>query len=218
MAITIKQLEVWMKATEDEHLEFKEAKKRFATEELAKYCCALANEGGGHLVLGVTNKRPRTVVGSAACPDLGRAKGDIYRDLGIRVDAWEVDHPAGRVVVFQVPGYIVGAPIHYKGSYLMRAGEDVVPMGPDRLRSMLMPSQVVDFSAEFCPGAAMTDLNPDAIEQFRKLWQKKSGLVTLEQLDHERLLIDAELISEGRVTYAALLLFGTRAALGRHLA
>ena len=58
------QLSAWMASTEDEHLEFKEAKNRFDFEELVKYCCALANEGGGHVILGVTDKQPRRVVGS----------------------------------------------------------------------------------------------------------------------------------------------------------
>jgi ATP-dependent DNA helicase RecG len=103
MTVTIEQLDAWLMATEDEDLEFKEAKGSFAYDKLAKYCCALANESGGHLILGVTDKRPRTVVGSRAFQDLGRTKGDIYRDLRIRVGAWEIDHPDGRVVVFEVP-------------------------------------------------------------------------------------------------------------------
>lgn len=219
VTITIDHLEAWMQATEDEHLEFKEAKKRFASEDLARYCCALANESGGHLILGVTNKRPRIVVGSSACPDLGRAKGDIYRDLGIRIEVWEVAHPAGRVVIIEVPSLLPGMPVSYKGSYLMRVGEDLVPMDNDKLRSLLSTGQpVVDFSAQFCTGATIADLNPDAIERFRILWQKKSGLISLEHIGHEQLLIDAELVSDGRITYAALLLFGTKEALGKHLA
>jgi len=47
MNVTLEQLKTWMKASEDEHLEFKEAKERFDFEKLVKYCVALANEGGG---------------------------------------------------------------------------------------------------------------------------------------------------------------------------
>jgi len=45
-----------MDSKEDEHLEFEEAKNSYEFEELVKYCVALANEGGGWMVLGVTNK------------------------------------------------------------------------------------------------------------------------------------------------------------------
>jgi len=57
-----------LNAKEGHHFEFKEAKNRFGTKEAAEYLCALSNHGGGRLVLGVTDKRPRKVVGSNACP------------------------------------------------------------------------------------------------------------------------------------------------------
>jgi ATP-dependent DNA helicase RecG len=41
----LQQLHAWLAAPENEHLEFKEAKKEFHFEKLAKYCAALANEG-----------------------------------------------------------------------------------------------------------------------------------------------------------------------------
>jgi len=58
MNTDLAQLQTWLNAGEDEHLEFKEAKNRYDFEELVKYCVALANEGGGTMILGVTDKRP----------------------------------------------------------------------------------------------------------------------------------------------------------------
>lgn len=40
-----------LEAQEGEHTQFKEAKNRFDFGEAAKCCCALANNGGGKLVL-----------------------------------------------------------------------------------------------------------------------------------------------------------------------
>ena len=57
---------------EDERTEFKEAKTDFSFEKLARYCAALSNEGGGKLVLGVTDKNPRRIVGTQAFHDLNR--------------------------------------------------------------------------------------------------------------------------------------------------
>ena len=63
---TLADLATWLASpTETEHLEFKEARNQFDTRKLIDYCCALANERGGYLVLGVTNSRPRRVVGTA---------------------------------------------------------------------------------------------------------------------------------------------------------
>lgn len=53
MTIAIEKLQKWLDAREDEHLEFKEAKTNFHFGTLVKYCVALANEGGGKMILGV---------------------------------------------------------------------------------------------------------------------------------------------------------------------
>ena len=67
MTISPEQLDLWLALpSEGQRLEFKEAKNQFDNATLFEYCIAIANEGGGHLVLGVTNKRPRRVVGSKA--------------------------------------------------------------------------------------------------------------------------------------------------------
>src|SRR5688572_3861309 len=97
------QLARWLDANEDEHLEFKEANNRFDFELLVKYCCALANERGGHIVLGVTDQRPRKVVGSAAFADVQRTQHGLLDKLRLRIDAREIAHPDGRVLVLTVP-------------------------------------------------------------------------------------------------------------------
>ncbi|MBA3032072.1 MAG: putative DNA binding domain-containing protein [Gammaproteobacteria bacterium] len=136
--ITLDTLSTWLLApAESEHLEFKEAKQQFDTTKLLRYCVALANEGGGHLVLGVSDKLPRQVVGTqafAAATALNDIKSRIVDKLRIRVDAVELAHVDGRVLVFGIPSRPVGQPLDFDGAYLMRAGEDLVPMTPDQLR------------------------------------------------------------------------------------
>jgi len=60
------QFRVYLDSPEGSRIEFKEAKGNFYFEELVQYCVALANEGGGKVVLGITDRRPRSVVGTAA--------------------------------------------------------------------------------------------------------------------------------------------------------
>ena len=52
--------------TENENLEFKEAQNQYDIHSLMKYCVALANEGGGLLILGISDNKPRGIVGTAA--------------------------------------------------------------------------------------------------------------------------------------------------------
>ena len=148
--ITLDTLTRWLTApAESEHLEFKEAKQQFDTTKLLRYCVALANEGGGHLALGVSDRPPRKVVGTqafAAASDLNDMKARIVEKLRIRVDAVELAHPDGRVLVFEIPSRPSGHPLDFDGAYLMRAGEDLVPMTPDQLRRIFAEGQPDWFS------------------------------------------------------------------------
>ncbi len=205
-----------LEGPESSRIEFKEAKGGFHFDELVKYCVALANEGGGHVVLGVTDKRPRQVVGTKAFQEPGQTEARLYERLGHRVLVEEYWHDGQRVVIFHVPSRLPGTAWHDRGTYWMRAGEALVPMSDDRLRQI--HSEVAsDFSAEVCPGASISDLDPDALELFRVLWDRKSPGQGTAGRPFDRLLADAELVVGGRLTYAALIIFGTREALGRFL-
>lgn len=217
MTVSMHELQTWMIAKEDEHLEFKEAKTQFDFEKLLKYCVAFANEGGGRLILGVTDKRPRTVVGSRAFRNLEETKATLTEHLRLRLDVEEIQHPDGRVLVFQVPSRPIGTPLEYRGAYWMRGGESLVPMTSDQLRRIFAETSP-DFSAEVCTPAQWDDLDPAAVEVLRQLWQRKSPNQDLSTRSTAQLLADAELIVDGGVTYAALVLLGTRKALGKHLA
>src|SRR5688572_14450478 len=100
MPISPDQIDLWRQVPkETEVLEFKEAKNQYSTEKLCGYCVAIGNEGGGHLILGVRDKPPRTVVGTKAIDNPQGMVETIFAMLGFRVDIEVVQHPAGRVVV-----------------------------------------------------------------------------------------------------------------------
>ena len=143
--ITLDTLNRWLTApAESECLEFKEAKQQFDTTRLMRYCAALANEGGGHLVLGVSDKAPRRIVGSkafAAVEHLNDLKARVVEKLRMRIEATELQTPDGRVLVITVPARARGQAVDFDGAYLMRAGEDLVPMTQDRLRAIFAEGQ-----------------------------------------------------------------------------
>jgi len=148
-----------MVPVETEPLEFKEAKQQFDTTKLLRYCVALSNEGGGHLVLGVTNKPPRQVVGTKAFPSeqaINNIKARIVDKLRLRVDICEVNHANGRVLIFIIPGRPIGQAIHFNGTYLMRAGESLLPMTPDMLKQIFAESEQNWFS-QFARADASSD-------------------------------------------------------------
>ncbi|HAI11938.1 MAG TPA: hypothetical protein DCM28_09555 [Phycisphaerales bacterium] len=64
---------------------------------MVKYCSAIANEGGGTMILGVTVVPPRRVIGSQAFEQIERTKAGLIERLCLRIDVQEVMHPDGRV-------------------------------------------------------------------------------------------------------------------------
>lgn len=217
MPTTLDQLRAWMEAPEGTNLEFKEAKGSFHFEKLVEYCVALANEGGGTMVLGVTDKRPRRIVGSEAFSEPGRTEAGLHKRLGQRIPVEELLTPAGRVLIVHVPPRLPGTAWQVNGRYLKRAGDELTSLSGDELKAMFAETGP-DFSAEVCPGAALGDLDAAAIDAFRTRWAGRVGDDRRLLWTDEQTLLNAELLVNGGVTYAALILFGTHASLGRHLA
>ena len=91
MPITPEQIDLWRQsASEHQRLEFKEAKRQYDYGKLCRYCVAIANEGGGFLILGVSDQPPRQVVGTSACLDVIGQTEKLFETLGFRVDINEV--------------------------------------------------------------------------------------------------------------------------------
>jgi ATP-dependent DNA helicase RecG len=134
---TLDQLTHWLSApAETEHLEFKEAKEQFDLTKLKRYCVALANEGGGTLILGVTDGLPRRVVGTSAFSEPADIAGKLFVALRFRVDVEAFDHSDVRVLIFHIPGRPKGTAYNLEGAYWMRSTHELVAMSEDRLREI----------------------------------------------------------------------------------
>jgi ATP-dependent DNA helicase RecG len=153
------QIDLWRAApSENQRLEFKEAKNQFDNKTLYEYCVAIANEGGGYLILGVADKPPRPVVGTRAFNDCVAMAEKLFTAVGFRVDIEEVAHPDGRVLVFHIPTRPRGTAYHLDGKYLMRAGEAIVPMSEDQLRRIFAEGQ-----PDWLEQPSITSLSPQAL-------------------------------------------------------
>jgi len=216
MPPTLTELHTWMATAEDEHLDFKEAKASFSQDKAINYCCALANEGGGRLVLGVTDQRPRRIVGSSAFPALEDLRAELVKSLHLKTPVQALETPDGRVVIFDIPSHPLGLPLMFDKIYWSRQGEELTAMKPHQLQQ-IFDETGPDFSAGLCPGATLDDLEPRAIQAFRERWTASSRNPKRLTQEAIHLLEDAELMEDGGLTYAALILLGSRKALNRHL-
>ena len=211
--MTIEEL---LEAKEGEQYQFKEAKRHFDSNEAARCCCALANCGGGRLVFGISDKRPRKVVGSEAFDQPERTRKGLMDKLKIMVDFQILYQGKKRVLVFDVASRPLGLPVQVDGVAWWYEGDSLIPM-PEGIRRKIYEEVGFDFSGSICPAASLDDLDDAAIEAFRAKWIEKSGNKRLQNVSAEQLLHDCEAVTEEGVTYAALVLFGKRSALGKYL-
>lgn len=216
MLRTPQTIEELLNAQEGEHYQFKEAKTRFDSNEAARCCCALANCGGGKLVFGITDKRPRQVVGSLAFDQPERTRKGLIDKLKVMVDFQLYDVNGKRVLVFDVASRPLGLPVQVDGVAWWYEGDSLIPL-PEETRRKIYEETGFDFSGSICHSARIDDLDNNAIEVFRTKWMEKSSNKRLASLSIEQLLRDCEAITDEGITYAALILFGKREALGRYL-
>jgi len=180
-------------AKETPGLEFKEAKNQFSFEKLSEYCVAIGNEGGGWLVLGVTNTRPRSVVGTSAFSDPPATCAKLLAKLKFRVNAFEVHHENGRVLLFQIPSRPRGTPYHFEGRYLMRVDDQLVSMTPDQLRR-IMDEGKPDFCSELAKAEQTAEqvvqlLDTQCYYDLMKLPYPAGREEVLQRFEKERLIV-----------------------------
>jgi len=201
-----------LNATEGDHYEFKEAKNRYDFGDALEYCCAISNCGGGKLVLGITDERPRKVVGSRAFEQPERTCKGLMDKLHIRVDFQLLEQEGKRVLVFEVASRPIGLPVQADGIAWWRDGDSLVPMPEDVRRKIYMELEH-DFSSDICPEITIADLDDAAINKFRQKWHDHARNKRIENLSDEQLLRDCGALTDNGVTYAALILFGKKAVL-----
>lgn len=177
---------------------------------------ALSNRGGGKIVFGISDKRPRKVIGSQAFAQPEQTIERLKQQLHVRVDFTQLNEGEKRVLVITVAGRPVGLPVQAKGIAWWRDGESLIPM-PQEVQRSIYEESGHDFSGDVCPQAVMDDLDPNAIAAFRNSWYEKTGNARLKTLTDEQLLQDCEAILPEGITYAALILFGKHRSLGRLL-
>jgi ATP-dependent DNA helicase RecG len=196
MRTTTEQIDLWRQSpSEHQRLEFKEARGQFDNHRLFQYCVALANEGGGHLVLGIADTPPRPVVGTQAFRNPIAIEEKLLQVLGFRVDVEEAAHPGGRVLIFHIPSRPRGTAYALDGAYLMRSGSALVPMSEDRLRQIFAeggPDWVEEHSKSGLDDQQVVELlDTQAFFELLKLPFPTDRHGVLDRLLRERVIEDA---------------------------
>ncbi|GFI57780.1 ATP-dependent DNA helicase RecG [Muribaculaceae bacterium Isolate-083 (Janvier)] len=227
---TIEQLQ-HMRESED-HVEFKKGehgnvsyngagkdKPQERRRCILGYVAALCNEGGGRIVIGMHDAYPHKVIGTKQCLNgIGQLESDIYRDMGIRPDIYELyedeEAKSGRVLVIEVPPHPIGKVFKFEDVALMRVGEELKPMD-DKTFISIIQEQEPDFSEHICEGITIDDLDKEAIKVMKERYAEKQKNPTFTSLSDAQALSDLRLIIGDKVTNAALLLVGKEEVIER---
>lgn len=180
------------------------------------YVSALCNEGGGYLVIGMHDSYPHKVIGTKQANNaVGKLESDIYRDLGIRPDVYELyDEQDKRVLVIQIPARPIGKVYKFEDVPLMRVGEELKPMD-DKTYISIIQEQEPDFSEEICKNAQISDLDDEAIAILKDKYAQKQKNPSFRTLSNKQALSDLGLLKDGKVTNAAVLLVGKENVIDR---
>jgi ATP-dependent DNA helicase RecG len=215
---------------ENEVVEFKQANNDYDTDKIGEYFSALCNEANlrgaeqAWLVFGVNNKT-RSVVGSDYRLELERLQGlknQIAQATEPSITLRNIhvlQHPLGRVVLFEVPPAPRGIPIAWKGHYFARAGESRTSLGLDKLDQIRQQTLQTDWTAQVVPEASLADLDEVAVAKARDSFARKyaNRFDTAEVMNWpvSTFLDRARVTQQGRVTRTALLLLGKAEAASR---
>ena len=214
----------------EDKIEFKAATRNFPfnggshreQEERRKcflgYIVAFANERGGMLVLGMGDKIPHEVVGTDfSLGKTGNLEDEVYSRLGIQIKTEELYSSAGlRVLITHIPSRPVAKMLKFEGVPLMRTGESLRNMSDEEMFAILS-EQEPDFSATFCHGLRLSDLDDSAIQKMIQSYASKQRNSNFLQLSKEQVLIDLKLLSNDQLNYAALILLGKQEAIQKYL-
>lgn len=181
------------------------------------YIIALCNEKGGYLVIGMTDNYPHEVVGTNQnLGTIGELESNIYRDTEIRPIIYELYENEKRVLVIEVPSRPAGKIFKFEDVALMRVGEELKPMS-DEVYLKIINEQEPDFSQQICEDLQISDLDQKAISILKEKYALKQNNPNFKTLSDNQLLSDLELLKNGRLTNAALILLAKKEVLNQRL-
>ena len=175
---------------ESDDLEFKG--RILTNSEIADYVVGIGNAGGGFLIMGVSNKLPRQILGlvELGADILQKIRRSVYDSTSVRVELEPVSTAQGFVLGVRIPGRLPGTVLCTReGKYLIRVGDSLVGLTTHQVQQILSESQPTSVASdEFRISvrlmamqhmqnySALLSNNSDVPINPREIWLEKDGL------------------------------------------
>lgn len=193
------ELKKLLTSGETETVEFKES----LNESFYKNISAFANTKGGMLILGA-DKNGIVKGVDPSSRFLEDLTNRIVNKLSIYPDIETIDIKGNRVIVIKVSRS--GYPVSYEGRYYERVGNTTREVKTDNLRIMLLRGKPWDsITGRFL----LKEIDPETVHRFISLAVDKNRLADVSLKESPNVILKKlELISDGKLTNGAVLLFG----------
>ena len=183
---------------ESQDIEFKE---RWNDENL-KTLCAFANGNGGVLFLGIRNDG--TPVGVENPEELLETlPNKIRNNLGIVPDITLETRGDKRVIRIEIKSYEI--PVSYRGRFYVRSGSTTQEISGYDLAKIIVKKLQISWDS-LLSEAGIEELDEVSVEKFKEMAQER--LAISEKDSPQKILENLELMKDGKLTNAAVLLFG----------
>lgn len=195
----INELKKIIATGETDTIEFKES----LSDAFFKTLSAFANSKGGTVFLGIDEKAGIVGVDSSA-DFLTNLTNRIVHKLSLYPDIETIDHQGKRVIAVQVTR--AGYPVSFEGRYYERIGNTTREMSPQKLQAFLLSKSSWDsVTGDF----SFDEIDQDTISLFARLATDAGRLTDLSLKDTARRILEKlEYVLDGKLTNAAILLFG----------
>jgi ATP-dependent DNA helicase RecG len=205
-------------STENEVVEFKEAKTQYNKDNLGQYFSALSNEANlkaqpyAWIIFGVKNNK--SIVGTIINDDqLNDYKNEMAQHTSPRLSFEETERievDGKNVILCKIPAAPQGQPVSWKGHYYGRDGESLGALHDNERDRIRIQNTALDWSAQVIHEATINDLSNEAIDFARKQYieKNKSKESEIQQWDDATFLNKARVTINGKITRAAILLLG----------
>ena len=216
--------------SENEVVEFKRAENSFDYNELGRYFSALSNEANlrehpfAWLVFGIDDKT-HDVVGTSyknSESSLNKLKHDFAQHTSDGLtfrDIVPVTVEDKRVLMFKIPATPRNIVMRWQGIAYGRDGESLVPLNQAKMDEIREQSPIPDWTAQLVPDANLQDLDPLALAtarvMFIKVHASKISSAEVEAWSTEEFLANSDMMRDGQLTRAAILLLGKPSSLAK---
>ena len=204
--------------TENEVVEFKEAKQQYDKNKLGTYFSALANEANlanknsAFLVFGI--KDNKTLVGtSISDKQLNDYKQEIAAHTSPKlnfISSKRYNRDGKEIIVLEIPAAPKGMPVSWKGFKYGRDGESLGALNDEEYQRIKDQVIKTDWSAQIIDDASISDLSQNAIKEARKRFSQKNKNLEeeIQAWSDVVFLNKARLTINGKITNTTILLLG----------